>query len=138
MSEKERFNRRNFLRTISVTGAGLYLAGCTQKPTEVLPTPFSKIASPITDVENQNTAEETTDVAEKPAYGDVYLSAVRGENPTEMTRRAVAAVGGIEKYVSDGMDVIIKPNICTDYYSFEYGATTNPEVIAALIRPGCG
>ncbi len=138
MSEKERFNRRNFLRTISVTGAGLYLAGCTQKPTEVLPTPFSEIASPITDVENQNTAEETTDVAEKPAYGDVYLSAVRGENPTEMTRRAVAAVGGIEKYVSDGMDVIIKPNICTDYYSFEYGATTNPEVIAALISLSLG
>ena len=138
MSEKERFNRRNFLRTISVTGAGLYLAGCTQKPTELLPTPFSKIASPITDVENQNTAEETTEVAEKLVYGDVYLSAVRGENPTEMTRRAVAAVGGIEKYVSDGMDVIIKPNICTDYYSFEYGATTNPEVIAALISLSLG
>jgi uncharacterized protein (DUF362 family) len=68
----------------------------------------------------------------------VYLSAVRGENPTEMTRQAVAAVGGIERYVSNGMDVIIKPNICTDYYSFEYGATTNPEVIAALISLSLG
>jgi len=133
MSEKEHFNRRDFLRTISLTGAGIYLAGCTQKPTEVLPTPFSEIVSPITDVENQDASEGTSDDAEKPVYGDVYLSAVRGENPAEMTRRAVAAVGGIEKYVSDGMDVIIKPNICTDYYSFEYGATTNPEVIAALI-----
>ena len=138
MSEKEHFKRRDFLRTISLTGAGLYLAGCTQKPNKPLPTPFSKIASQITDVENQNTVEETTDVEEKPVYGDVYLSVVHGENPTEMTRRAVAAVGGIEKYVSDGMDVIIKPNICTDYYSFEYGATTNPEVIAALISLSLG
>ena len=133
MSEQEHFNRREFLRTISLTGAGIYLAGCTQKPTQALPTPFSEIATPVTDVNNQDAAGETTSEAEKPVYGDVYLSAVRGENPTEMTRQAVAAVGGIERYVSNGMDVIIKPNICTDYYSFEYGATTNPEVIAALI-----
>ena len=133
MSEQDNFNRREFLKTISLTGAGLYLAGCTQKPKKVLPTPFSEVATPITDVENQDAVEGTSSEAQKPVYGDVYLSAVRGENPTEMTRRAVAAVGGIERYISNGMDVIIKPNICTDYYSFEYGATTNPEVIAALI-----
>jgi hypothetical protein len=133
MSGQDHFNRREFLKTISLTGAGLYLAGCTQKPTQALPTPFSELATPIPDVENQDAAEGISDNAEKPEYGDVYLSVVRGENPSEMTRRAVAAVGGIEKYVSNGMDVIIKPNICTDYYSFEYGVTTNPEVIAALI-----
>ena len=138
MSEQDHFNRREFLKTISLTGAGLYLAGCTQKPNKALPTPFSEITSPITDLENQDAAEGISDDAEKPVYGDVYLSVVRGENPSEMTRRAVAAVGGIEKYVSKGMDVIIKPNICTDYYSFEYGATTNPEVIAALISLSLG
>lgn len=133
MSEKEHFNRRQFLRTITLTGAGLYLTGCTQKQAEALPTPFSEVATPITNVENQNTPEVASPEAEKPVYGDVYLSAVRGADPAEMTRRAVAAVGGIERYVSNGDDVIIKPNICTDYYSFEYGATTNPEVIAALV-----
>ena len=138
MSEQDHFNRREFLKTISLTGAGLYLAGCTQKPKKVLPTPFSEVATPITDVENQDAVEGTSSEAQKPVYGDVYLSAVRGENPTEMTRRAVAAVGGIERYISNGMDVIIKPNICTDYYSFEYGATTNPEVIAALISLSLG
>ena len=138
MSEQEHINRREFIRTISLTGAGIYLAGCTQKPTQALPTPFSEIATPVTDVNNQDGAGETTSEAEKPVYGDVYLSAVRGENPTEMTRQAVVAVGGIERYVSNGMDVIIKPNICTDYYSFEYGATTNPEVIAALISLSLG
>ena len=138
MSEQDHFNRREFLKTISLTGAGLYLAGCTQKPKKVLPTPFSEVATPIADVENQDAIEGTSSEAQKPVYGDVYLSAVRGENPTEMTRRAVAAVGGIERYISNGMDVIIKPNICTDYYSFEYGATTNPEVIAALISLSLG
>ena len=138
MSEQDHFNRREFLKTISLTGAGLYLAGCTQKPKKVLPTPFSEVATPIADVENQDAVEGTSSEAQKPVYGDVYLSAVRGENPTEMTRRAVAAVGGIERYISNGMDVIIKPNICTDYYSFEYGATTNPEVIAALISLSLG
>jgi len=138
MSEKEHFNRREFLRTISLTGAGLYLAGCTQKPTQPLPTPISEMSTTIPDVENQDAVEGTSSETEKPVYGDVYLSAVHGENPAEMTRRAVASVGGIERYVSDGMDVIIKPNICTDYYSFEYGATTNPEVIAALISLSLG
>ena len=138
MSEKDHFNRREFLKTISLTGASLYLAGCIQKPNTALPTPFSEMATPITNVENQDAVEGASSEAEKPAYGDVYLSVVRGENPSEMTRRAVAAIGGIEKYVSNGMDVIIKPNICTDYYSFEYGATTNPEVIAALISLSLG
>ena len=138
MSEQDYLNRREFLKTISLTGAGLYLAGCTQKPNTALPTPFSEIVSPITDVENRGAAEGASSEAGKPAYGDVHLSVVRGENPSEMTRRAVAAVGGVERYVSDGMNVIIKPNICTDYYSFEYGATTNPEVIAALISLSLG
>ena len=40
MSEQEHFNRREFLRTISLTGAGIYLAGCTQKTTQALPTTF--------------------------------------------------------------------------------------------------
>jgi len=138
MSEQDHFNRRKFLKTISLTGAALYLTGCTQKPKKVLPTPFSEVATPIANVKNQDSVEGTSSETQEPVYGDVYLSAVRGENPTEMTRRAVAAVGGIERYVSNGMDVIIKPNICTDYYSFEYGATTNPEVIAALISLSLG
>jgi len=133
MLKNDRFNRRQFLRTITLTGAGLYLSGCTQKPTEALPAPFSETATQIPDVENQNASEGASPEAEKPVYGDVYLSAVRGADPAEMTRRAVTAVGGIERFVSNGANVIIKPNICTDYYSFEYGATTNPEVVAALV-----
>jgi uncharacterized protein (DUF362 family) len=43
-------------------------------------------------------------------------------------------VGGIERFVKDGDDVIVKPNICVDYRTYEYGATTNPDVVAALVE----
>jgi len=65
-----------------------------------------------------------------------YLAVAKGPNadPREITRRAIAAIGGIERFVKKGNDVIIKPNVCTAYYPFEYAATTNPEVIAALVQ----
>jgi len=64
------------------------------------------------------------------------LAVARGANadPREITRRAIAAIGGIERFVKKGNDVIIKPNVCTAYYPFEYAATTNPEVVAALVQ----
>jgi uncharacterized protein (DUF362 family) len=44
----------------------------------------------------------------------------------------------MERFVKSGADVIIKPNICTDYYSFEYAATTNPIVVATLVNLAFG
>jgi uncharacterized protein (DUF362 family) len=51
-----------------------------------------------------------------------------------MTQAAVKALGGIERFVNPGNDVIIKPNICVAYHTFEYAATTNPEVVATLVK----
>jgi uncharacterized protein (DUF362 family) len=132
MSRKRNVSRREFLRTVGLSSAGLYLAGCASKPDQPLPTPFaeSDVISPDTDPAQQE-VQSPSETA--PAYGDVYLSVVRGEDAGEMTRRAVAAIGGIERFVSSGANVIIKPNICTDYHPYEYGATTNPEVVAALV-----
>jgi uncharacterized protein (DUF362 family) len=70
----------------------------------------------------------------KPAAGQAYLAVARGTDPAAITTAAVAAVGGIERFVKAGADVIIKPNICTDYYTYEYANTTNPEVVGALVR----
>ncbi len=63
-----------------------------------------------------------------------YLAVARGGDPKAITRAAVAALGGIERFVKAGDDVIVKPNICVDYRSYEYAATTNPEVVAALVE----
>jgi len=63
-----------------------------------------------------------------------HLVVVRGESPTALVQTALRAMGGIERFVKPGNDVIIKPNICSAYHSYEYAATTNPEVIAALVQ----
>jgi uncharacterized protein (DUF362 family) len=59
---------------------------------------------------------------------------VRGEDPQAITQRAVAALGGMERFVSPGNDVIIKPNICNAYHGPEYASTTNPQVVAAVVQ----
>ena len=58
----------------------------------------------------------------------------RGGEPEELVRRAMAALGGMEKFVPKDARVLIKPNICVAYHTYEYAATTNPWVVAALVR----
>ncbi len=64
-----------------------------------------------------------------------YLAVARGTgaDPAELTRRAIAALGGIERFVKPGANVILKPNICTAYNGPEYASTTNPQVVAAVV-----
>lgn len=132
MSKMKDINRREFLRTVSLTSAGIYMAGCAQRTAEILPTPFSSAEKMPTKA--ANTQPEASSAENTPVYGDAYLSIAHGEDPAEMTMRAIAAIGGIERFVKNGAEVIVKPNICTDYYPYEYGATTNPEVVAAIVR----
>jgi len=51
-----------------------------------------------------------------------------------MVRRALAALGGMERFVPQGSRVVVKPNICIAYHTYEYAATTNPWVVGALVR----
>jgi uncharacterized protein (DUF362 family) len=67
------------------------------------------------------------------AGGPAYLSVARGGDPAAITRAAIGALGGMERFVRAGDDVIIKPNICTDYHPPEYAATTNPVVVGTLV-----
>lgn len=43
-------------------------------------------------------------------------------------------LGGMGRFVPKGSRVIIKPNICVAYHSYEYAATTNPWVVGALVK----
>jgi uncharacterized protein (DUF362 family) len=79
-------------------------------------------------------SKELREEVPPPTKQEAYLAAVRGQDPKAATRAALAAIGGIERFVRSGADVIVKPNICVDYRSYEYGATTNPEVVAALVE----
>jgi uncharacterized protein (DUF362 family) len=62
------------------------------------------------------------------------MAVARGDSPATITAKAVAALGGMARFVKADDDVIIKPNICVDYNPPEYAATTNPTVVATLVK----
>jgi uncharacterized protein (DUF362 family) len=109
-----RLTRRQFLKLTGASTAGVLLfgAGCApQQPPETMKRP-------------QPSA---------PSGGQTYLAIARGSDPAAITRAAIAALGGIERFVRSGDEVIIKPNICQNYYPPQYAATTNPTVVATLV-----
>jgi uncharacterized protein (DUF362 family) len=129
MSTHNRISRRDFLIKAGLAGAGLYLSGCAAEQSVVLATPAARSSLPTL-----SSLQETPDIQETHSvYGDVALCAARGGDIPEMVRRAVAALGGMPNFVQPGMDVVIKPNICTDYYPSQYAATTNPIVVGTLV-----
>ncbi len=60
------------------------------------------------------------------------MAMVTGESPAAITTEALAALGGMKRFVAKGDKVMIKPNIGWDRTP-ELAATTNPEVIKTLI-----
>jgi uncharacterized protein (DUF362 family) len=69
-----------------------------------------------------------------PSASPPDLVVARGGEPEELVRRAMAALGGMERFVQPGYNVIVKPNICVAYHTYEYAATTNPWVVAGLVK----
>jgi uncharacterized protein (DUF362 family) len=61
------------------------------------------------------------------------LAVVRGPSPERIVRAAVDALGGIRRFIAKGDVVVVKPNIGWDRKP-EQAATTNPEVVATLVR----
>jgi len=148
MSDKFDLDRREFLRyllALPVAGVALNLSGCGTSATTPAPSPATPTQAPKQAATAPTEAPAPTTlppaaaatVAEaQPANAEgAYLAVARGAapGPAELTRRAISAVGGIERYVKPGADVIIKPNICNAYHGPEYASTTNPEVVAAIV-----
>ena len=138
--------RREFLRLCMLSSSSA-LVGCSflkedavglYQKTDIPAAPVIITGQPDELQVTQNTPSGSSNVADQtgvPAIsGKPYLSVARGENPTAITQAAIAALGGMERFVKKDADVIIKPNICVDYHTFEYAATTNPQVIAALVQ----
>ena len=110
--------RRQFLKLGGAATAGLALLGtsCTTQLQD-----------------SSSTSPALARQAVLPDDSQAYLSVARGSDPAEITKASIAALGGIERFVRSGQDVIIKPNICTNYHTAEYAATTNPTVVATLV-----
>jgi uncharacterized protein (DUF362 family) len=110
-----KLSRRRFLKLAGLTGAGAALAatGCTS---------------------TEPSQSEPAASAPGPSGDQAYLAVIRGPDPAAITETAIAALGGIERFVKKGDDVIVKPNIAVNYNTFEYASTTNPTVVATIVR----
>jgi uncharacterized protein (DUF362 family) len=126
-------SRRSFLRRLALLGGATtsawMLSACgdssepAARPVEVSkpdiePSPAAPLSSP-------SPASRST---------QPHLAVARGPDPETLVRRAIAALGGMEQFVKPGANVVIKPNICVGYHTYEYAATTNPWVIGALVK----
>ena len=61
------------------------------------------------------------------------ISVAKGSDRIELVNKAIDALGGIERFVSKGDVVMIKPNIAFASPAM-LGATTNPVLIAEVVR----
>jgi uncharacterized protein (DUF362 family) len=144
-------SRREFLRR-SAAGVGVlaggWLSACSRQvtPASVSPTPLEPSFTPTGDQAGQpvNTVEQADSATATPgetgqavtappnAYPDLVVG--RGGEPEALVRQSLTALGGMERFVMPGADVIVKPNICVAYHSYEYAATTNPWVVGSLVK----
>jgi len=61
------------------------------------------------------------------------LVVAQGEDPRELVRKALGELGGIQRFISRGDVVVIKPNVAWDRVP-EQAANTNPQVVAEMAR----
>jgi uncharacterized protein (DUF362 family) len=135
--------RRQFLRLLVAGGGALtlqhFLSACGMKLTtdNVLPlspqhAQSSPTSSPPTTLPGEPTF--TADAPTTMTPGAPELVVARGSDPETIVHRALAALGGMERFVPKDARVLIKPNICVAYHTYEYAATTNPWVVGALVK----
>ena len=123
-ADYRRVDRRELLRTwgpavlagIAVTGAAAALHG---RPGRHQPSGGETVPLPPT--------------WRVPSADPARLAVAGAGGPVDNLRRALAAVGGIERFVGHGHRVVIKASCGWDRTP-EQAANTNPEVIAELVR----
>lgn len=114
---KDNISRRTFLKAGIAVGTGLY--GLSYLSSFERPRPLKTL--------KENSLKKKLVVV----HGDIDGRNDESSVIKEMMRRGIKAIGGMEKLVSKGDNVVIKPNIAWDRRP-EYAANTNPFVVAAL------
>ena len=122
------FTRRDFLR-FSIAGlsailAARFISACA--PLQPAPVP-TQVAAPSPVVPPQ---PETGPDAVK--FPDIAV--VKGGEPDTLARKTLELLGGMGRFVKKGDNVIIKPNIGPAMRTYEYAATTNPWLVAAVVK----
>jgi uncharacterized protein (DUF362 family) len=136
MKKISRRKALNILLTGTTTIAASQILSACQRASDSLDaasqtnptnTPFSPETGEPVSTDSPPTATQSPVV-----YPDLVVA--RNAEPEPLVRAAMAAIGGMERFVPKGGWVIVKPNICTCYYSYEYATTTNPWVVGTLVK----
>lgn len=134
----KKFSRRDFLRLLTLSAGTLslnqILAACGIKPASITPT-LVPTHIPLTNTipaTTLNTASPATATSTPLPIPDLVVA--RGGEPEQLARQALAALGGMQSFVPKGANVVVKPNICVAYHTYEYAATTNPWLVGALVK----
>ena len=73
-----------------------------------------------------------------PAYLNYpQLAVLQGDDPVALVKEAIRDLGGIQRFISRGDVVLVKPNIGWDRTP-EQAANTNPDVVAEVVRQCLG
>ena len=137
-----KLSRRDFIK-LSAIGVGSltlgqFLEGCAQALSPAI-LPTNRPGSPVPPTDSPaaptvatpgTTVVPPTETSTPMSIPDLVVA--RGGEPDALVRLALAAMGGLEQFVSKGANVIIKPNICVAH-PYEYAATTNPWVVGTLV-----
>ncbi len=120
----DRPSRREAIQRLALTGAVLGGAAVTAK-LGFDPGGFS-LATPEGE-------RQVRDFQVKAGESPVMAIAKSSTDPADLTRKAVEALGGMKRFISNGDVVAIKPNIGWDRMPV-HAANTNPAVVAELVR----
>ena len=101
-------DRRDFLKTVAITGAALT-------------------------IQHSEAMEVLTQTINKANGANPDLVAVMGGEPEAMFRRAISELGGMKQFVKPGQKVVVKPNIGWDKVP-ELAGNTNPKLVAEIVK----
>ncbi len=134
--------RRQFIQWLFLHSSALFgssvLSACQQGLRRAVDLPQKMVLTPSSEADPGIGLTEPvmlpSDVppTSTPSYPDLVVC--RGTDPEEIVRTAIQASGGMGRFISMNADVIIKPNICVAYHTYEYAATTNPWIVGALVK----
>ncbi len=124
MAKKNKSDRREFISRVGkavlagsvVAGGGIYFAKDRDKKSP------GKLIEKVV----------SRDVRVKPLPGQTDLVVVKGKNIAPMLEKAVDNLGGINRFVSKGEKVILKPNISWNRTPAQ-AANTDPQMVAAMV-----
>ena len=133
-----KFTRRDLLRLLTLGAGSLsldrLLTACGIKPATVHPTSFSTFVPPTNTIPSSTEAAPPVASSSSTSLPVPDLVVARGGEPEQLARQALAVFGGLKAFVPKGARVVVKPNICVAYHTYEYAATTNPWLVGALVK----